>query len=131
MHFTGPLFKNDIAEILNRSDILVHPSIHHEGFPNVLLEAGAAGCAVVSTAMGGSEEIVIHDRTGRIIEPNAEAIEHELKLLINNQNKRQQLGVAIRKHVVEHFDWNTIAKDFKTMITERIVPDYTGNKRER
>jgi glycosyltransferase involved in cell wall biosynthesis len=40
---------------------------------SVLLEAMAAGVPVVATAMGGSPEIVVHDRAGRLHEAPIDA----------------------------------------------------------
>lgn len=43
--------------LLNRADIFILPS-YHEGMPLVILEALAAGCAIISTPVGGTPEIL-------------------------------------------------------------------------
>ena len=120
IYFTGPLFKADIATILAGTDILVHPSMHHEGFPNVLLEAGAAGCAVVATPMGGSQEIVIDGATGKIITPDVNAIIQAVTELIEQPEVRASLSVAIRDHVVKQFSWREIAQVYHTFLQARL-----------
>lgn len=45
------------TKLLNRADIFILPS-YHEGMPLVILEALAAGCAIISTPVGGTPEIL-------------------------------------------------------------------------
>lgn len=47
-------------EILTKTDILILPS-YHEGFPLVILEALATGCAIVSTSVGAIPEVLSKD----------------------------------------------------------------------
>jgi glycosyltransferase involved in cell wall biosynthesis len=52
--------------IISRSDVLVMSSLY-EGFGNVIIEALANGCPVVSTAIGGSSEILNEGKYGHLI----------------------------------------------------------------
>ena len=54
IHFLG--VRDDIPEILNELTLLVHPA-RQEPLGRVLLEAAAAGVAVVATDVGGTREI--------------------------------------------------------------------------
>ncbi len=114
--FLGSLEKKQIAARMKKSDIPVHPSFHNEGFPNVLLEAGASGCAVISTNQGGSGEIIIHNQTGLLIEPTVEQITYHLTALIENSQQRQALGKALRQRIQEHFTWDNIIKEFQKIL---------------
>jgi glycosyltransferase involved in cell wall biosynthesis len=61
-------WRNDIAELLTASDIVVLPSLS-EAYPTVLMEAAAAGRPIVATRVGGVAEIVDHGRTGLLVAP--------------------------------------------------------------
>ena len=62
------------GDILPAVDVLLVTS-HYEGFPYVMLEALDAGCAIVSTAVGGARDCIIPGRNGEILTmPTAEAL---------------------------------------------------------
>lgn len=54
------------------SNVLVHPS-HREGFPNVLMQAGAMGCPVICSRIDGNIDIVQHGVTGLLFDVRDEA----------------------------------------------------------
>jgi glycosyltransferase involved in cell wall biosynthesis len=62
-------YRTDIPEILDASDLLVVTSTS-EGCSVAILEAMAAGRAVVATRIGGTPEIVSEGHTGLLIQPN-------------------------------------------------------------
>lgn len=55
--------RHDTAALMQSADFLVLPSLH-EGMPNVVLEAMAAGCPVIASDVGGSPELVQHESSG-------------------------------------------------------------------
>lgn len=60
-------FRKDIEAVLDNADLFVHPS-RFEGYPNALIEALAAGCAVVASACpGGTVEILDGGRYGLLV----------------------------------------------------------------
>lgn len=64
-HFLGP--RDDVASLLSQADVLVLTS-NSEGAPNVVLEALALGTPVVSTDVGDVARMVLHGRTGFVVE---------------------------------------------------------------
>lgn len=54
---------DDVPAFLSLADILVHAS-HREGFPNVLLQAGAMHCPIVCSAIPGNTDLVEDGHTG-------------------------------------------------------------------
>jgi glycosyltransferase involved in cell wall biosynthesis len=53
----------EIAAYLSLADLLLHAS-HREGFPNVLLQAGAMECPIVCSDIAGNIDVVAHQQTG-------------------------------------------------------------------
>ncbi len=88
--FTGFLKSDELSELYESAKIFVLPSLR-ENFPVVLLEAMAAGCAIITTSGSGCEEVV--GDAGVIVEPqSADALGHSLRLLIENDGEIERLG---------------------------------------
>lgn len=64
VHFLGP--RHDVPSLLKACDVFAFPS-RTEGLPNALLEAMAAGCAIVATEVSGNKDLITHDRTGLLV----------------------------------------------------------------
>jgi starch synthase (maltosyl-transferring) len=66
VHWLGR--RDDIPALLKSADVLVLPSLW-EGMPNVILEAMAASCPVIGTAVEGTEDLIVPGQTGWLIPP--------------------------------------------------------------
>jgi glycosyltransferase involved in cell wall biosynthesis len=109
--FWGWLDKGDprFSELFGKSSIFVFPS-EMENFPTVLLEAMAAGMAVITSTAGGCPEVV--GEAGLLVEPrNAGAIRQKLEELITSEPRRVELMTAARKRAAM-FGWHTIASRY-------------------
>ncbi len=119
--FLGSLNKTQVAELLSKTDILVHPSLHHEGFPNVLLEAAASKCAIIATDMGGTHEI-INKKTGILIKkPTVNSVKKALLIMLRSRSTRQKYADEARKWVVENYSWEKIARQYKEFILKQVL----------
>ena len=97
-------YRSDIPNILNALDIFVHASICPEPYGLVVLEAMAAGKAVIASNEGGPVEMIIDGESGILIEPgNARLLADKLKLLISDKKFRTQLGENAYKRVEGKF----------------------------
>lgn len=110
--FTGNLDQSEVIKLLSATDILVLPTMHHEGFPIVLLEAGSIGCAVVATNRGGIGELIEDNKTGLIIEPTASDVEKKLSRLINEPKLRATLVANLQEKVKRQFDSGIISEAY-------------------
>ena len=63
--------QRDVRPFYQQADALVFPS-YREGFPNVVIEAGAMGLPSIVTDINGSREIIIEGKNGVIIPPRDE-----------------------------------------------------------
>lgn len=60
---------DELPEHLNRLKLIVLPS-DDEGVPTTMMEAMACGVVVLATPVGGIPDVVLHDKTGFILEDN-------------------------------------------------------------
>jgi glycosyltransferase involved in cell wall biosynthesis len=112
VHFRGWLDNDspELRELYETSSIFVLVS-EAENFPVSLLEAMAAGQAVVTTEGTGGAEVV--GDAGLLVPPrDAPGIRAALKLLICQPELRARLGAAARRRVEEHFSWDAIARRY-------------------
>jgi glycosyltransferase involved in cell wall biosynthesis len=87
-----------------------------DGIPNVLVEAMAVGLPVITTAVAGIPELVDNNQNGFLYQPHdVPGIASGIFELLRNAEKRQQLGGAGSKKVMEQFDIVQAAKRLKTL----------------
>jgi len=101
VHFAG--FRADLREFLGHADLLVHPA-QREGLGVALLEAQAAGVAVLATRAGGITEAVAEGKSGVLVEPgNYAELAKSMVRLLRDAGLREKLGAGGREHVAENF----------------------------
>lgn len=82
IHYVG--YQKNIRPYLCASDILVLPS-YREGFPNVVLQAGAMGVPTIVTDINGCNEIIQHSINGLIVPPkDSNALSNAMLSFIEN-----------------------------------------------
>lgn len=92
----------DPAPVYAAADVFALPS-QEEGLPNALLEAMAAGRAVVATAVGGVPSLIEDQRNGLLVAPRAPAaLAAAIGRLAADAALREKLGQAARRFVVQH-----------------------------
>ena len=101
VHFLGA--RSDIP-VLNRLFDLFVLSSREEACPMALLEAMAAGRAVVATHVGGTPEVVTHDVEGLLVPPDdPEALARALFMLLKEPGRRTAMGAAAHQRVARQF----------------------------
>lgn len=102
--FAGLVSKERVMEYLAAMDINALPS-YQEGQGRTLVEALAAGCAIVGYNAGGIGEVCIDNVTGKLGPVgDRQALAQNVLWLLDHPQERHQLADAGRKHVMEHFD---------------------------
>jgi glycosyltransferase involved in cell wall biosynthesis len=100
-----------------RAQVFALPS-RQEGFPLVLLEAGASGLAVVASRVGGVPEL-IDAETGILVEPDDPAALAETLLgLLHDPAAAQQLGDRLQRRVFENFSWTQVRQHYEALIDD-------------
>jgi glycosyltransferase involved in cell wall biosynthesis len=110
----GPVF--DAPERLGRFNIALVLG-EHQGSPNAVLEALAAGIPVVANDSGGTRELVIHERTGLLLngrEPRD--IASALGRLLADKDFARRLGHAGQRHVSRRFSMLQMARAYRKLL---------------
>lgn len=112
-------FQDDVRPYFSISDALVFPS-YREGFPNVVLQAGAMGLPSIVSDINGCNEIILHEKNGIIIPVKDETALHDAmqKLLEDKEIYKIQSNNA-RNCIVKNYEqsvvWNGILKEYKNL----------------
>ena len=111
VRFWGWLDKEDprFRQLYAESGIFIFPS-EAENFPMVLLEAMAAGMAIITSTAGGCPEVV--GDSALLVKPrNSLEIKEQLQKLLNEDSLCMQLGESVQRRV-EQFRWTAVAKKY-------------------
>ena len=107
-------FRTDMPQVLCQSHVVVLPS-YREGLPRILVEAAAAGRAVVTTDVPGCRNSVIAGETALVVPArDAGALAAAMRQLVDDRALRARLGAAGRK---------LAQRDFAV---EKIIADHVG-----
>ncbi|MEA2056530.1 MAG: glycosyltransferase [Patescibacteria group bacterium] len=93
--------KKNIQDYYSLSKVLVLNS-KNEGLPNVVIEAGMCGIPSVVNNFVGASEVIKHKKNG-FIAKNKKEMNRYLKLLLENDKKRNQFGKAMQTYVQKNF----------------------------
>jgi len=119
VHYAGILSGDDRYYALMSANMLVLPTAG-EGMSNVLLEAMASGCPVITTPQAYFPEIG-SSKAGLIVDREPKAIATAIKFLSNLSNEaRKEMGVQGKKLVLENYNWTTIASRYARLCEELV-----------
>lgn len=112
-------WQNDVRPLLAASDVFVFPS-YREGFPNVVIQAGALGVPSIVTDINGSNEIILPGENGVIIpSKNEEALYQALKDTLEHKEKWQEMARKSRDCIASRYEqkllWSEILKLYKSL----------------
>lgn len=105
-------FEHDDFSFLAAADIVVHPSVFHDAFPNAVREAMILGKPVIASRLGGMPDMIEHNQTGILIRPDAEALAEALEYLVAAPQERRRLAVAAGLYATKHFDIHSLRSAF-------------------
>lgn len=112
-------FQYDVRPYLALSHALVFPT-YREGFPNVVMQAGAMNLPCIVTDINGCNEIIIQNRNGIIIPVKQEkAIFEAMEVFISNDEMLSQMQQNAREMIVSRYEqqivWKAIRKEYKML----------------
>jgi glycosyltransferase involved in cell wall biosynthesis len=110
--------RSDTAELMAAADLFVLSS-EREGLPMTLIEAMRAGCATVSTRIGGTGEIVGDGVTGRLVAVgDVEGFAAAMGELLADDTRRRAFGAAGRARYETRFTAERMVRETETLYRE-------------
>lgn len=104
VEFLGSLWEDRLNDVLYKARYVIIPSVWHENFPYVILQAFAAGVPVIGSDRGGIPELLNQDR-GIVFEPSyKDSLRIAIEKLSTNVNFGNIMGNNGRKYVVSQFN---------------------------
>jgi glycosyltransferase involved in cell wall biosynthesis len=117
--------RDDMPAVLGQARIVCLPS-YREGMPKALLEAAAAGCAVVTTDVTGCREAVVAGVTGDLVPPrDPSALADALQRLIDDPARCLAYGAAGRELARARFDIDAVVNRTLALYRELVPQDPT------
>lgn len=115
-------FQQDVRPYFAVSDALVFPS-YREGFPNVVLQAGAMGLPSIVTDINGCNEIVEDQKNGLIIPPKDEkALEKSMLKMVSDHKLYQMLQINARENIISKYSqaevWQALHSEYINLLKE-------------
>lgn len=106
-------WQSDVRPFLAASDVFVFPS-YREGFPNVVMQAGALGLPSIVTDINGSNEIIRNGENGVIIpSKDEEALYLTLKDTLENPDKWKTIAANARESIARRYEQQMLWKEIK------------------
>ncbi len=113
-------FQKDVRPYFAISDCLVFPS-YREGFPNVVMQAGAMGLPAVVSDINGCNEIVIDGKNGRIVPPkNTRQLKQVMLEMMEDRILFQHLKSHARPMIQSRYEqsivWNALLDEYRKLL---------------
>ncbi len=115
-------YQVDVRPYFAVADVLVFPS-YREGFPNVVMQAGAMGLPSIVTNINGCNEIIREDENGLIIPvKDQEALLLAMKKLATSAELRQKLAANSREVITQKYErkvfWDLLLEEYWLQMKE-------------
>ncbi|MGN7757159.1 glycosyltransferase family 4 protein [Chryseobacterium sp. 22532] len=116
-------FQKDVRPYFAISDALAFPS-YREGFPNVVMQAGAMGLPSIVSDINGCNEIIIEDQNGAIVPvKNSEKLGEAMRKMKLDTDYYQKLKMNARSMIESRYEqsviWNALLSEYKKLIKEK------------
>ncbi|MCL4416149.1 MAG: glycosyltransferase family 4 protein [Actinobacteria bacterium] len=119
VRWIGEVDEEERNKLMSKALCLLHPVTWREPFGLTMIEAMACGCPVVAFRRGSIPEVIIHGKTGFVVEDVEEMI-----VAVNNVSKINK--EECRKHALENFNAKRMADEY-----ENVYRQILHEKRER
>ena len=113
-------WQNDVRPYFAMADVLTFPS-YREGFPNVVMQAGAMNLPCIVTDINGCNEIVSDGENGFIIPVKAtKELYDSMKKFIANEDLKDKMSIKSRAIICSSYErqfvWESLLKEYNTLL---------------
>jgi len=113
-------FQQDVRPFFAISDALAFPS-YREGFPNVVMQAGAMGLPSIVSDINGCNEIIVEGKNGLIIPPkNVEKLKEKMLTLAKDKNLYIKLKENSRRMIENRYEqsvvWKALLEEYEGLL---------------
>lgn len=113
-------FQKDVRPYLTIANCFVFPS-YREGFPNVVMQAGAMGIPCIVSDINGCNEIISNYDNGLIVpSKNTEELAKTMELILTNSTIRLNLTINSRENLKKKYDqrlfWENLLSQYKSLL---------------
>ncbi len=122
VHLAGSMSQDEVAAELAAAEVfalapVVMPDGDRDGIPNVLMEAMAAGVAVVASAVSGIPELLSDGVNARLVAPaRADLLADALTELLSDAQQRARLAQEGRRFVGEKCSWPRVVQPLRKLL---------------
>ncbi len=112
-------YQQDVRPYLSISNVLSFPS-YREGFPNVVMQAGAMGIPCIVSDINGCNEIIKEGENGLIIPvKDQNAIHNAMESLIKDPEMREMLAASAREEICNNYNrqvlWKLLKEEYEDL----------------
>ncbi|MGJ1262797.1 glycosyltransferase family 4 protein [Sphingobacterium spiritivorum] len=116
-------FQKDVRPFFAISDALIFPS-YREGFPNVVIQAGAMELPSIVSNINGCNEIIINGKNGIIVpSKNVEEIYKAMQKMISDNNSYETFKYHARAMIKSRYEqkvvWNALLNEYNRLLIEK------------
>ncbi|MCU7540858.1 glycosyltransferase family 4 protein [Riemerella anatipestifer] len=116
-------YQADVRPYFAIADALVFPS-YREGFPNVVMQAGAMGLPSIVSDINGCNEIIVDSMNGWIIPPkNVEELYLAMRRMMEDKKAYIDLKTQSRQMIVDRYQqqvvWEALLNEYKKLLNEQ------------
>jgi glycosyltransferase involved in cell wall biosynthesis len=124
VHLLGD--RADVSQLVPGFDLLVLASLH-EGSPNAVMEAMAAGVPVVATAVGGTKELITDGETGYLAPPaDPAALADRIVFALSREDHRAEITSAARRRINTEYGMDPMVRSVERLYDELMAPGSAG-----
>jgi glycosyltransferase involved in cell wall biosynthesis len=124
IEFLGSMWGKELEVVLSACDFVVLPSEWYDPSPYVVLQAYSFGKPVIATRIGGLQDMIIHDKTGKLVEiKNPKDLSLSISSLFNDKQSISEFGKNARTLLLEKYSTKRYF-DFTKSIFDKLISSY-------